>query len=106
MRNSSSGVHSQGSTIVAEQHSSLKANSLASLTGHTQSWGKGYPRLLADCHDKDGKPLGQKGPMNPARNETYELLWTLLLEVAAVFPDMYIHLGGDEVPFECWKVDS
>ena len=44
--------------------------------------------------------------MNPARNETYELLWSLLLEVAAVFPDMYIHLGGDEVPFECWKVSQ
>lgn len=42
--------------------------------------------------------------MNPASNETYELLWTLLLEVAAVFPDMYIHLGGDEVPFGCWQV--
>lgn len=45
-----------------------------------------------------------KGPVNPARNETYALLWKLLREAAAVFPDSYIHLGGDEVPFDCWKV--
>lgn len=42
--------------------------------------------------------------MNPARNETFELLWSLLLEIASVFPDAYVHLGGDEVPFNCWKV--
>ena len=64
----------------------------------------GYPDILTDCYDEEGQALGTKGPLNPASNRTYELLWTLLLEVASVFPDMYVHLGGDEVPFNCWEV--
>lgn len=60
--------------------------------------------MLADCYDDKGKRLGTKGPLNPARNETYEILWALLQEVAATFPDGYLHLGGDEVPFDCWLV--
>ena len=72
--------------------------------GHTASWGKGYPELLTDCYDAQERPTGLKGPVNPARNETYALLWQLLREAAAAFPDSYIHLGGDEVPFDCWQV--
>ena len=74
--------------------------------GHTASWGKGYPELLTDCYDAQERPIGVKGPINPARNETYALLWKLLREAAALFPDSYIHLGGDEVPFDCWQVTS
>ena len=72
--------------------------------GHTASWGKGYPELLTDCYDSQERPTGLKGPINPARNETYALLWKLLREAAAAFPDSYIHLGGDEVSFDCWQV--
>ena len=72
--------------------------------GHTASWGKGYPELLTDCYDAQERPTGVEGPVNPARNETYALLWKLLREAAALFPDSYIHLGGDEVPFDCWQV--
>ena len=72
--------------------------------GHTASWGKGYPELLTDCYDAQERPTGLKGPVNPARNETYALLWKLLREAATAFPDSYIHLGGDEVPFDCWQV--
>ncbi|KAK9799837.1 hypothetical protein WJX73_007713 [Symbiochloris irregularis] len=71
--------------------------------GHTLAWGKGYPDLLVDCCDAQGQPTGAKGPMNPARNGTYTLLWSLLREVVERFPDAYLHLGGDEVPFDCWQ---
>ncbi len=99
-------AHRPLAAVTCETQPRMNLKLSDSLTGHTLSWGEGYPRILADCYDKEGKPLETKGPMNPASNETYELLWSLLLEVAAVFPDNYLHLGGDEVPFECWKVSQ
>ena len=72
--------------------------------GHTASWGKGYPEVLTECYRQDGQKTGALGPLNPARNETYTFLWRLLREAAQVFPDTYVHLGGDEVPFDCWEV--
>lgn len=73
-------------------------------SGHTQSWGKGHPELLADCYGEDGRRKGRKGPLDPTRRGTYTLLRGLLQELAAVFPDRYLHLGGDEVSFSCWEV--
>ncbi len=72
--------------------------------GHTASWGKAYPELLTECYDDQGKLTGELGPMDPTRNSTYNLLWLLFREAAQVFPDSYLHLGGDEVPFDCWQV--
>ena len=37
-------------------------------------------------------------------NGTYVALAALLAELVDVFPDRYLHLGGDEVPFDCWRV--
>lgn len=50
-----------------------------------------------------GKPNGKLGPMNPTNPALYEFLRNLFAEIVQVFPDQYVHLGGDEVPFDCWK---
>lgn len=71
--------------------------------GHTASWGRGYPDLLADCYNASGARTGA-GPLDPTRNGTYGALWHLLREAAGVFPDAYVHLGGDEVDLACWEV--
>ncbi|XP_050043064.1 beta-hexosaminidase subunit beta-like isoform X2 [Dermacentor andersoni] len=70
--------------------------------GHTRSWGAAFPDLLTTCY-KGMEPDGDLGPIDPTTNDTYIFLKELFTEVAGVFPDQYIHLGGDEVSFDCWK---
>ncbi|KAG8130983.1 hypothetical protein E2320_017606 [Naja naja] len=67
--------------------------------GHAQSWRKD---ILTPCYS--GKhPSGSYGPINPILNATYDFMMKLFEEVGTVFPDDYIHLGGDEVDFSCWN---
>jgi len=70
--------------------------------GHTQSWGPGVPDLLTRCFDKNAKPLDYFGPINPILAKNYKFLKQFFSEVFSTFPDSYVHLGGDEVEFDCW----
>ncbi|XP_055011203.1 beta-hexosaminidase subunit alpha isoform X2 [Boleophthalmus pectinirostris] len=70
--------------------------------GHTSSWGKGQPDLLTPCYS-GSSPNGRFGPVNPSLSSTFQFMSTLFKEVSLVFPDSFIHLGGDEVDFTCWK---
>lgn len=72
--------------------------------GHTLSWGKGLPHFLTQCYDESGFILnGTFGPLDPTSNLTYIYLEKLLTEVSQLFPESYLHLGGDEVDFSCWS---
>lgn len=71
--------------------------------GHTRSWGVSHPEILTAC---EGVFTGKLGPIDPTKNETYDFMQKLLAEVVEVFPDAYVHLGGDEVGFECWESNA
>ncbi|KAH9393890.1 hypothetical protein TYRP_021422 [Tyrophagus putrescentiae] len=70
--------------------------------GHTLSWGKSQKDILTECYGQDGKPNGVWGPINPTHDSVYPFLQKLFAEIAQRFPDQYLHLGGDEVNFDCW----
>lgn len=63
----------------------------------------GRSDLLTPCYS-GGIPTGTFGPVNPALPSTYKFIERLFKEVSSVFPDSYIHLGGDEVDLSCWYV--
>jgi len=71
--------------------------------GHTASWGLGYPNLLTECYGTDGKPDGTRYAVDPTLNSTWAFLDAFFGEVEGVFPDPYVHIGGDEVSFTCWQ---
>ena len=52
-----------------------------------------------------GDPIigdGATGPLDPTLNATYDFLDALYKEIAGLFPDKFVHVGGDEVPPDCW----
>lgn len=68
--------------------------------GHTLSWGKAVP-ILTPCYS-GSKANGEFGPIDPSNNQSYIFLEKFIKELVTVFPDKYLHLGGDEVDFSCW----
>ena len=73
------------------------------ISGHTKSWEAGQPGLLTQCEDFEGKPIDLYGPIDPTEQTTYDFLAGFFDEITRVFPEKYIHIGGDEVVEDsCW----
>jgi len=75
------------------------------MPGHTNSWLAGYPELAsAPGPYSIGRTWGvYDGAMDPTREETYEFLDAFLGEMTQLFPDLYFHIGGDEVNGTQWR---
>ncbi len=73
--------------------------------GHTTSWLVGYPQLAsAPGSYQIERNWGVFDPtMDPTRESTYEFLDSFIGEMAALFPDSFFHIGGDEVNGKQWK---
>lgn len=72
--------------------------------GHSTSWFVGHPELAtAPGPYAIERRWGIFEPvMDPTKEEVYELLEGFFGEMAAVFPDEFFHIGGDEVKGAHW----
>jgi len=71
------------------------------MPGHAASWGRAYPNITVYCQDYESNV--NNIPLDPTQPFTYQLVQNFLLEMATLFPDAYVHLGGDEVVMGCWE---
>lgn len=75
------------------------------MPGHATSWFVGYPELASG----PGPYVVQREAglfeptMDPSRPEIYTFLDGFFSEIAELFPDAYVHIGGDEVDAAQWK---
>jgi hexosaminidase len=46
-----------------------------------------------------------KGTFSPATNATFEFIDKFFDDVISMFPDLVLHLGGDEFNNDCWLKD-
>jgi hexosaminidase len=75
------------------------------MPGHSSAWFVGYPDLASGSGPFEiARTWGTFAPtMDPTKESTYKFLDTFIGEMAALFPDQYWHVGGDEVEPKQWK---
>ncbi len=73
--------------------------------GHTTAWLVGYPELASapGPYAIERKWGIFRPTIDPTREETYVFLDGFIAEMAGLFPDLYFHIGGDEVEETQWK---
>ncbi|HEX5602602.1 MAG TPA: family 20 glycosylhydrolase [Pyrinomonadaceae bacterium] len=74
------------------------------IPGHSTAWLVGYPELgsAPGPYTIERRPGIFEPALDPTREEVYKFLDTFLSEMAALFPDDYLHIGGDENEGKQW----
>src|SRR6059058_4414388 len=77
------------------------------IPGHATSWLVGYPAFgSAPGPYAIERKWGVFNPvLDPTNPKVYELLDGFLGEMAALFPDAYMHIGGDENEGKQWNAN-
>ncbi|MBB5317468.1 beta-N-acetylhexosaminidase [Tunturibacter empetritectus] len=77
------------------------------IPGHVTSWLVGMPELGSVQRPYQiSRTFGiWDGALDPTRDSTYNFLDAFIGEMAALFPDNYLHLGGDESNGADWKAN-
>lgn len=73
--------------------------------GHSRAILRAYPTLASGEVENRGFLSAIGSALNPANPETYIFLDRLFGEMAALFPDEYFHVGGDEVSGADWEAN-
>jgi hexosaminidase len=77
------------------------------MPGHSTAWFVGYPELASGPGPYSiERKWGVFDPaMDPTKDSTYKFLDTFIGEMAALFPDQFFHIGGDEVNGKQWDAN-
>jgi hexosaminidase len=77
------------------------------IPGHSTTWFIGYPELASQPGPYEVSHANgvHDAAMNPAREETYRFLDNFFGEMTALFPDEFIHIGGDESNGKHWMAN-
>src|SRR5207237_4776776 len=77
------------------------------MPGHATSWVVGHPELASapGPYTIERNPGIFEPTLDPTREETYKLLEGFLGEMAALFPDAYMHIGGDDNTGKQWRLN-
>jgi hexosaminidase len=78
------------------------------MPGHTTSWFVGHPELatLPGPYTIERTWGIQDPAMDPTKEEVYAFLDAFLGEMAGLFPDEFVHIGGDEVNGKHWNASE
>eukprot|EP00435_Cladocopium_sp_Y103_P055990 s161_g18.t1 len=81
------------------------------MPAHTASWIFAEPSAVSNCthvlpdDPKEAKNVFKardKLALDISSTRSLQVAKTILQEVAALFPDEFLHVGGDEVDYRCW----
>ncbi len=77
------------------------------MPGHSKSWFVGYPELASAPGPYEiRREFGiEDAAMDPTRESTYTFIDGFVGEMAQIFPDPYMHIGGDESDGVQWKAN-
>jgi hexosaminidase len=77
------------------------------IPGHATSWLVGYPELgsLPGPYVIERDPGIFDPTLDPTKETTYEFMAVFMEEMAGLFPDDYIHIGGDENEGKQWDAN-
>lgn len=77
------------------------------MPGHSTAWQVAYPKLASGTPPTGIRREFGVSPfaLDPTREETYQFIARFLGEMATIFPDPYMHIGGDETPAPDWKTN-
>ncbi len=75
------------------------------MPGHSAAWLVAYPELASGTVPKGiRREFGVSDTaIDPTQEQTYVFIGKFLAEMAAIFPDEYVHIGGDESPAPDWQ---
>lgn len=78
------------------------------MPGHATSWLVSHPEIgsAPGPYKIERRPGIFDPTLDPTNEKTYRLLETFFAEMAALFPDAYMHIGGDENEGKQWAANQ